>query len=101
MVFVFAIAEFDAFEELVGDVRIARGRAKSREPIEPGDDAVLDRARLDVSRPTSNARDAEAAFHDGAFRGAEGRHAAVGPGEDFSAVVGGEDDNRVVGFADV
>ena len=29
------------------------------------------------------------------------RHAAVGPGEDFGAVVRGEDDYRVVSLADV
>ena len=39
--------------------------------------------------------------HDGAFGGFERRHAAIGPGEDFRAVVGGEDDDGVVGFADV
>ena len=39
--------------------------------------------------------------HDGALGGPERRHAAVRPGEDLGAVVGREDDDRVVGLADV
>ena len=48
-----------------------------------------------------DARHAEAALEHRALGGAERRHAAVGPSEDFCAVVGGEDDDGVVGDADV
>ena len=75
--------------------------SKRGEPVEAGEDAVLDRARLDLARPADDARHAEAAFHDGALGGLERRHAAVRPGEHFGAVVGGEDDDGVVGLADV
>src|SRR4029077_10042107 len=60
-----------------------------------------DRARLDVTRPAGDARHAEAAFADSTFGVLERRHAAVRPGEYFRAVVGAEDDNGVIGFADV
>ena len=75
--------------------------AKRRQPVETGEDAVLDRARLNLARPADDGGHAEAAFEHGALGGAERRHAAVGPSEDFRAVVGGEDDDGVVGFADV
>ena len=71
------------------------------EPIERREDAVLDRARLDVARPADDARRAEAAFIHGALGALERRHAAVGPGEHLGAIVGGEDDDGVVGLADV
>ena len=71
------------------------------EPIEAGENAVFHRSFFDVMRPTGDARDAEAAFHDRAFGGAEGGHAAIGPGEHFGAVVGGEHDDGIVGFADI
>ena len=70
---------------------IAGGGHEGREPIEAGEDAVLDRARLDRARPADDARHAEAALEDGALGGLERRHAAVGPGEHLGAVVGGED----------
>ena len=47
------------------------------------------------------ARHAEAAFADGALGVLERRHAAIRPGEHLGAVVRGEDDDGVVGLADV
>ena len=38
---------------------------------------------------------------DGALGGLERRHAAIRPGEHLGAVVGGEDDDGIVGFADI
>ena len=58
-------------------------------------------ARLDLARPADDRRHAEAALEHGALGGPERRHAAVRPGEDLGAVVGGEDDDGVVGLADV
>ena len=46
MVLVLAFAELHAFEQLLGDVGIARGSQERREPVEAGEDAVLDRAGL-------------------------------------------------------
>ena len=69
---------------------------KRREPVEPGDDAVLDLARRHLARPADHRRHAEAAFHDRALALRERRLSAVRPGEDLGAVVGGEDDDGVV-----
>ena len=96
VVLVGPVAELDAFEELLGDVWIARRRGKRRQPVEPGEQAVLHRARLDLARPAGDARHAEPALEYRAFGGAERRHAAIGPGEDFGAVVGRENDDGVV-----
>ena len=95
MVLVGAVAEFHALEQLVGDVRIAGGGEEGREPIHAGEDAVLHGVRRDVAGPASDARHAEAAFHDRPFALRERRRAAIGPGEHFGAVVGGEDDDGV------
>jgi hypothetical protein len=38
---------------------------------------------------------------DGALGVLERRHAAIRPGEDLGAIVGGEDDNDVIGLADI
>src|SRR6476659_8100481 len=92
MLLVTAVSELHALEELVGYIPIAGSGQESRKPVEAGEDAVLDRARLDVARPARDARHPEAAFHDGALGGLERRHAAVGPGEHFRPVVRGEDD---------
>ena len=56
---------------------------------------------LICARPADDARHAEAAFADRALGVLERRHAAIRPGEHLGAVVGGEDDDGVVGFADV
>ena len=64
VVLVGPVAELHALEQLVGDVRIAGGGDQGGEPVEAGEDAVLDRARLDLARPAGDARHAEAAFHD-------------------------------------
>ena len=44
---------------------------------------------------------AEAAFHDRPFALGERRRSAIGPGEEFGAVVGREHDDRVVVLAHV
>ena len=46
--------------------------------------------------PADHRRHAEAAFQDRALALREWRLSTIGPGEDFSAVVGGEDDDGVV-----
>ena len=62
MVLVGPVAELHALQQLVGDVRVAGRRQQGGEPIEAGEDAVLDRARLDLARPADDGRRAEAAF---------------------------------------
>ena len=49
----------------------------------------------------SDARHAEAAFHDCSLALRERRRSAIGPGEEFGAVVGGEDDDGVIVHAHV
>src|SRR5262245_65875538 len=95
MVLVGPVAELDSLQQLIGDVGIAGGCQQGREPIEAREDTILDRAWLDVTWPPDEAWHAEATLTDGAFGVLEGGHAAVGPGEDLGAVLGGEDDIRV------
>ena len=75
---------------------IAGRSDEGREPVEPGDDAVLDLARRHLARPADDAGHAEAAFQRRPLAAGERRLAAVGPGEVLGAVVGGEDDDGVV-----
>src|SRR5712671_5599177 len=90
------VAEPDALEELVGDIRIFGRSHQGGEPIQAREDAVLDRARFDPTRPANESRYAEATFADSAFGVLERRHAAIRPCEYFRAVVGGEDHDCVV-----
>src|SRR5262245_25009348 len=101
MVLVGPVAELYAVQQLLGAVRIARCGHEGREPIEAGEDSVLDCARLDLARPTDDARYAEAALADRAFGVLERRHPTVRPSEHLRAVVRGEDDDGVVGLADI
>src|SRR5215831_17439963 len=61
MVLVGAIAELHSFQQLIGDVRVARRGHERGKPIEPGEDSILDGARLDLPRPADDGRHAEAA----------------------------------------
>src|SRR5262249_41844809 len=98
---VVAAVQRHALEKLVGDVRIACRSDKRREPVEARDDAVLDRARFDLTGPANDGWHAEAAFIAGALGRLERGHAAVRPGEHLGTIVRREDDDGVVGFAHV
>ena len=110
------LALVDAVERRLDDARvfafldlllqfIALGAAgdvdQRRQPVESGVQLVLDRAWLDVSRPTDDQRTAITAFPGLAFLSFERRHTAIGEGNRLSPVVGGEDDNRVIELAHV
>ena len=56
---------------------------------------------LDHAGPADERRHAEAAFQVGGLLAPERRGAAIGPGEDFGPVVGGVDDDGVVGDAEI
>src|SRR5262245_41637612 len=101
MVFICAIAKLHAFEKLVGDVWIAGSGTEGREPIKPREDAILDRARLHMSRPTDDARHAEAPLITRSFSPFEWRHAAVRPGEHLRAVVGREYNDGIVSLPNI
>src|SRR5262249_10646395 len=101
MVLVGPVAELNAPQQLIGDVRVARRRHQGGQPIEAGEESVLDAAGLDLAWPADDARNAEAPLADGAFGVLEWRHAAIGPREHLRAVVRGEDDDGVVGLANV
>ena len=92
---------FHALQQFVGDVRIAGGGEEGRQPVQAGEDAVLHRVRRHMAGPAQDAGHAEAAFEDGSLGLRERRLTAIGPGEDFGAVVGGEDDDGVVVLAHV
>src|SRR5271167_2328904 len=101
VVFVSAVAELHALQELVGDAWISGSGQKRWEPVEPGKDSVLDGAGLYVSGPADDGGNTEPAFENSAFSGAERSHSPIGPSKHFGAVVSGENNNRVVSFADV
>src|SRR5215510_2015880 len=101
VVLVGPVAELHAFQQLLGDIRIARRGHQGGKPVEAGKDSILDRARPDGARPADDGRHAEAALADGAFGILEWRHAAVRPSEHLCAVVRGENDDGVAGLADV
>ncbi len=71
------------------------------QPVEGGEHLLVDGARLDLARPADDAGSAHAAFPGGQLPAFERRVAAIREGDDFRAVVGGEDDDRVVEFAHV
>src|SRR5208283_791043 len=101
VVLVGAVAELHALEELVGDIGITGSGHKRREPIEPGEDSVLNRAGLDVSGPADNGRHTESTIIGRTLTAFERSHTTVRPGVDFGTIVGGEYNDGVVGFADV
>src|SRR5262249_12951298 len=72
-----------------------------RQPVQGGEYLVLDRARPDDARPTDHHRGTHAALPGGQLPALEGGGAAVREGDRLSAVVGGEDDDRVVGLPHV
>src|SRR5260370_737627 len=83
MALVGAVTDVLTLLELVDDVGVAGSGQEGREPVQPGDDAVLDLAGRHLARPADHRRRAEAAFHDRAFALRERRLSAVWPGEYF------------------
>ena len=80
------------------DVGVAGGGDKCGEPVEPGEDAVLNLAGWHLARPASDARHAKAAFERRPLASGKGSLAAVWPGEVLGAVVGAEN-TRIVSSA--
>src|SRR3954452_1176883 len=101
MVLACPVTQLHAFQQLLGYVRITRCRHQCREPIEAGENAVLNLAWLDLTRPANNARHAKAALMHGTLGGLERRHAAVRPSEHLGPIVSSEDYNRIVRFANI
>src|SRR5262249_13518482 len=91
-----SFTELLALLQLVDDSGIARGRQESGKPVEPGDNAVLDLSRRNLSRPTNNAWHTEPAVQYRSLFACEWGLSAVRPCKTFSAVVGRENDDRVV-----
>src|SRR5262249_38440475 len=79
-----------------GDLDEERGQ-----PVEGGEQLVLDRARSDDAGPADDCRSAVAAFPGFAFLASEGRDAAIGASYRLGAIVRGEHDNGVVGLSHV
>jgi hypothetical protein len=75
-----------------------RGR-EGRDEVLQRADVVDDPTRLDNARPPHHARHAPAAFPVGVLLAAERARPAVRPARLLGAVVGREDDHRVVGQA--
>ena len=94
------VAGLVAGEQLLLQVRLAGGRDERRHPVFGRHDVVDDGARLDDAGPLDQHGHAEAAFVHRALLAAERMVAAIGPAEDFRAVVAGEHHDRVVGDAE-
>src|SRR5690242_2168636 len=101
VIFIFAAADIHSFQELLCDVRVAGGGREGGQPVEARENAVLNDGGFDMSRPADNRGYAEAAFENSALGRSKRRHAAVRPGEYFGAIVGREDNDSVVGLADI
>src|ERR1035438_5023856 len=101
MVLVGPVTDRFTFQQLVGDVRITGCGNECRQPVQAGEDAVLDGVRRHMTGPASETGHAEAAFEDRSLGLRERRLPAIGPGKDFGTVIGGEDDNGVLILANV
>src|SRR5262245_59698888 len=69
------------------------------QPVERGEDLLLEGSGPDDARPADDQRRAHAAFPRVHLRAFERRGTAVGEGEDLGAIVGGEHHNGVVGLS--
>jgi hypothetical protein len=67
VVFVGAVAQIRTFEELNLEVGVPGGVCKRRQPVETGEDLVLNGARLDLARPADDGGYPKATFITGAF----------------------------------
>src|SRR6266550_904805 len=95
------IAEFYAFKQLIGDVRVTGGIEESWEPVQSGEDAVLHGICRHMTGPAQNARHAEAAFEDRPLGLSEWCCSAIGPGEKLGAIIGGKDDDGIIVNAEI
>src|SRR5580704_1293437 len=97
-----SVTELLTLLEVFDDVPVVTRRCdKRRQPVEAGHDAVLDLSGGNMTRPAENCWGAEAALETRSLSSGERRVSAVGPSEVFSAIVGGDDNDRVVGDAHV
>src|SRR5947207_6752253 len=101
MVLISPVAEFHTLKQLIGYVRVASSSEERGKPVQAGENAILNRVCLNVPGPAQDARDAETAFEDRAFALRERRGAPIGPGKEFGAIVGAEDDDSVIIHAQV
>ena len=90
----------DLFLQAVA-LRAAGDVDERRHPVEGGEHFVHDHARPDHARPAHDQWRTHAAFPRGQLAAREGGGAAVRVGDRLGAVVGGEDDDGVVGLAHV
>src|SRR5262249_57995877 len=86
-------------EELLGNVRITGSSEQRRKHVDVRNDAVEDRAGLDLTRPTHEARHPPTTLPVAVLLGAERGRGAVRPGVVLRTVVGGVHDDGVVSDA--
>ncbi|MCY1406818.1 hypothetical protein D9M71_220980 [compost metagenome] len=96
MNFVGGVAQLFAFEQFRRDVRVTCRRDQGREPVHAGHDAVGNLVGRHLAWPANDCRYPEATLHDRAFAHGERSRAAIGPGEVFRTIVGGENHDGVV-----
>src|SRR5438093_539398 len=92
MYFVGSAIELLTLLELLNDVWVASCCGKSREPVQARNDAVLDFASRDMTRPTDHGRHAEAAFEPRSLAACKRSLTTIGPGEVLGSVVGAKYD---------
>ena len=90
-----------ACEQLLLDVSVTRDGEQCRRPVEMRHDLVRDRTSLDLAGPAYELRHAVGALPAGVLLAAELRGAGIGPRVAVRAVVGGVDDDSVVGDAEL
>src|SRR6476646_2095581 len=81
------VADLLTLFQLFGNIRVAGSCEEGWEPVESGDEAVLDLAGRYSAWPAYDCRHAEATFHDRAFALRERCLSAVRPSEDLGVVV--------------
>src|SRR6516162_7872038 len=82
------IADLRSLEQSLRDVQVAGGRQQGGKHINVTDDAVEDRASLDLAGPADEGRYPPAAFPVGVLLAAEWRRGAIRPGVVLRSVVG-------------
>jgi len=102
MDFVFPVDGRDTtFFEFGLDIRLTGNGQKSGQPIHVMHDLVGPGTGLDVTGPAHHGGYTPAAFPVSVLFTAEGGHGRIGPGVHVRAVIGGVEDNGVIGNAEV
>src|SRR5262249_53875542 len=91
-----AIPELATVLQLHDYVRVPSGGHEGREPVQPGNDTVLDLSGGHAAGPANDARHAKTTFQGHTLGTGERSLPAIGPGEVLRSVVRGEHNDGVI-----